>query len=153
MKHQQYDDHILESAWREVEAEFQVSGFISPAPGFGSRFRARLEMQRVAREQKQAWLVVAINLVIALGFLILIGIQFFPALPTFDNFISFLVKLFSQSIIFIKMIWTILETFLRTMPGLIPSSWWVNAVVSIVVLLILWVSLIRQFVQKQGAMA
>ena len=130
MKHQQFDDRIFESAWREVEAEFQVSGLVSPAPGFGSRFRARLEMQRVAREQKQAWFVVGVNLVIALGFLILIGIQFVPSIPTYGNFVSFWVRLFSQAIIFIKMIWTILETFLRTMPGLIPSSWWVNAAVS-----------------------
>jgi hypothetical protein len=150
MKHQQFDDQILESAWREVEAEFQVSGFVSPAPGFGSRFRARLEMQRVAREQKQAWFVVSVNLVIALGFLILIGIQFVPTLPTYGSFVSFWVKLISQSIIFIKMIWTILETFIRTMPGLFPSSWWVNAIVSNVVLLILWVSLMRQYVRRQG---
>lgn len=153
MKHQQFSDQILETAWQEIENEFRVSGFVTPAPGFGDRFRSRLEMQRVAREHKQAWLVVAINLVIALGFLLLIGIQFIPTLPNYNNLISFWVKLFSQSIIFIKMIWTILETFFRTMPGLIPSSWWVNAVVSSAVLFILWISLMRQYVQKQGVMA
>jgi hypothetical protein len=153
MKHQQFDVQILESAWREVEAEFQVSGFVSPAPGFGSRFRARLEMQRIAREQKQAWLIVAINLVIALGFLILVGIQFAPSMPTYDTFISFCVELFSHSIIFIKMLWTILETFIRTVPGLIPQSWWVNAIALSVVLLVLWGSLMRRYVQKQGVMA
>jgi len=153
MEHQQFDDQILESAWREVEAEFQVSGFVSPVPGFGSRFRARLEMQRIAREQKQAWLIVAINLVIALGSLILIGIQFVPTLPTYDTFISFCVELFSKSIIFIKMFWTILETFVRTVPGLVPQSWWVNAIALSVVLLVFWGSLMRHYVQKQGVMA
>jgi hypothetical protein len=153
MKHQQFDDQILESAWREVEAEFQVSGFVSPVPGFGSRFRARLEMQRIAREQKQAWLIVAINLVIALGFLILIGIQFVPTMPTFDTFLSFCIGLFSKSIIFINMLWTILETFIRTLTGLIPPSWWTNAIASSIVLLILWASLFRHYVQKQGVMA
>ena len=153
MKHQQFNEQILESAWREVETEFQASGFISPTSGFGSRFRARLEMQRVAREQKQAWLVVAINLVIALGFLILIGLQFVPTLPTYGNFVSFWVKLFSQSVVYIKMIWTILETFFRTISGLIPLSWWGNALVSVAVLLVLWVSLMRHYVQKQGVTA
>jgi hypothetical protein len=150
MKHQQFNDQTLESTWREVEAEFQASGYVSPAPGFGSRFRARLEMQRIAREQKQAWLIVAINLVIALGFLILIGIQFMPSLPSFDGFFSFWVKLFSQSVIFINMIGTIIETFIRTIPGLIPSTWLINAFVSIGLLLLLWLSLMRQYVQKQG---
>ncbi|MGD8457828.1 MAG: hypothetical protein PVF83_15705 [Anaerolineales bacterium] len=153
MKHQQFSEQVLESAWQEVEIELKLSGFVSPAPGFGARFRSRLEMQRVAREQKQAWLVVAINLVIALGFLILIGIQFVPTLPTNNNFISFWVELFSKSIIFIKMIWTILETFIRTIPSLIPSSWWMNAAITSAVLFILWISLMRQHVQKQGVMA
>jgi len=152
MKHRQFNDGLLESAWREVKDEFQASGFISPAPGFGTRFRARLEIQRIADEQKQAWLIVAINIVIALGFLVLIGLQFIPSLPSSGSFLSFWVEMFSNVVIFLKMIGTIFETLFRTLPGLIPPSWWLNVFISIGVLLLLWVSLMRQFVQKQGVM-
>jgi amino acid transporter len=152
MKHQHIDEKILESAMHEVEMEFRVSGMVAPPPGFLRRWQARLDQQRIASENKQAWIFVAIIVVIALGFLSLIGLRVVPELPSYGSFLSFGVNLFTQIVIFFKMVGTIIETLFRTLMGLVPPTSWINVIVSLGVLLLLWVGLMRQYVQKQGVM-
>jgi hypothetical protein len=152
MKHQQFDEQILESAWQEVEIEFRVSEMVTPAPGFVNRWQTRLDQRRIKAENKQAWVIVGINVVIALGFFTLIGMRLVPTMPSYASFLSFWVDLFAQTVIFFKMAGTIIETLFRTLPGLIPPTWWTNAIMSTGVLLLLWISLMRQYVQKQGVM-
>ena len=152
MKHQHIDEKLLDSAIHEVEMEFRVSGMVGPMPGFLSRWQTRLIQQRIRLENRQAWIFVAIIVVIMLGFFALIGINFMPDLPTYNNLLSLLINLFTKLLIFIKMFGTIIETLFRTLSGLIPPIGWINAIVSTGVLLLLWIGLMRQFVHKQGVL-
>jgi hypothetical protein len=152
MKHQHIDEQLLETVMQEVEMEFQLAGLVSPRPGFLQRWQTRLDQQRIASEKKQVWMFMAIFGIIALGFFTLIGLRFVPVWHSNGSFLSFWINLFTQVVIFFKTIGTIIETLLRTLPGLVPPSWWVNVIVSAVVLLLLWVVLMRQFVQKQGVL-
>ena len=152
MKHQHIDEQLYESAMHEVEMEFRVSGMVAPPPGFLQRWQIRLDKHLIATGRRQARIFVAIIAVIILGFFTLIGLRFVPALPSYGSFLSFWVNVYTQLMIFIKMGETIFETLFRTLPGLVPADWWINAIVSTGMLLLLWAGLMRQFVQKQGVL-
>ena len=71
-----FEDIMLETAWSEVETTFRAAGEVAPLPGFTSRWMERLELARQREERMQAAALIIGNLVIAIGFLILIGLQF-----------------------------------------------------------------------------
>lgn len=149
MSQPQFDDKRLDDAWGEVEHVFRLSGMATPAPGFVNRWQARLVIERQKEERKQAGLMIAAILIIAFGFILLIGLQILPNLGTNESLLTIWVEMASRMIVYIKMVGASVGTLSRTLPGVIPTSWVVGGSAMMFFLVALWVSLVRR-IQKQG---
>jgi len=150
MKAQHFDDRLLNSAWQEVEVQFRSSGMEEPLPGFVSRWKERLAYTRLQEQRRQAWTFVGINAVAAIALLVIIAILRLPAISEPSEFFVGLVEIISQVFVFVKMVFSVVGSLIRTLPGVVPSSWWTSMVVSMTGLILLWYSMIRQIVQRQG---
>lgn len=151
MKLPHFENDLHESAWQELAFEFKSAGMAGPESGFTNRWQRRLAKHHEAVARRQAWVVFSANVVIALGFLTLMGLRIVPGLPGPNQFITIWVELFAQIVIFIKMSVGLLDTLTRTLPGVVPVRWWLSIFGSFGMLILFWVSMIRQQVQEQGA--
>ena len=150
MKAQHFDERLLNSAWQEVEVQFRSAGMAEPAPGFINRWKDRLAYTRLQEQRRQAWIFVAINTVAALALLFLIGVLRLPEISEPSEFLVGLIEIASQLFVFFKMVASVLGSLIRTLPGVVPLSWWTSFIVSMGGLTLLWYSMIRQIVQRQG---
>ena len=150
MNQPQFEDKRLEDAWNEVEHSFRLAGMMSPAPGFVNRWQARLVIERQKEERRQAGLMIAAILIIAFGFILLIGLQILPNLDADINLVTVWVEMVSRIVIFFQMVGSAIGTLYRTIPGLIPASWFIGGFTFMGIVMVLWVSMVRQHIQKQG---
>ena len=144
-----FEDKMLELAWGKVENSFRSAGMIDPLPGFTNRWMARLEVARQKEERKQAWALIFANLVIAVGFVLLIGIQYVPSVSS-GGLVSVLVEIVSRVVLFFQMVTGLMSALLRTLPGLVPTSWWVGGIGMVGLAVALWVSMVRRHIRGQG---
>ena len=144
-----FEDILLETAWKEVESTFHAAGKVAPLPGFSARWMERLELARQREERMQATALIIGNLVIAVGFIILIGLQFVPAVST-GGVVELWVDLLSKLVITVRMAAGLAETFIRTLPGLIPTSWLISGLVLAGILIATWASVARRHIVRQG---
>jgi hypothetical protein len=147
---QHFEDKMLEMAWGEVENTFRGAGMIAPLPGFTNRWMERLAVERVKEERRQAWALVLTNLVIAVGFLILIGIQYLPSVSNGGGLVALWVEIVSRGVVLIKMAVGLVSTLLRTLPGLVPTSWWISGTALMGLVVVIWVSMVRRHMRDQG---
>jgi hypothetical protein len=150
MKAQHFDERLLNSAWQEVEVQFRSSDMVEPAPGFVNRWKDRLAYTRKLEQRRQAWIFVAINAVAALALLSIIGLLRLPAISEPSEFFVGVVEILSRVFINTKMVFSVLGSLIRTLPGIVPASWWTSFMVSMGGLTLLWYSMIRQIVQQPG---
>jgi hypothetical protein len=150
MNQAQYNEKQLESAWEDLEQAFKASGMVEPAPGFVGRWNERLLLEKQREDRRQAWMLVIMNLVIALGFLGLISIQIVPSLTEGSSLLDIWVDMLSKLIVNLKMVGGMFGTLRRTLPGLIPSSWVMPGVTALGILVVLWASMVRQHIRNQG---
>jgi hypothetical protein len=150
MNQAQFEDKRLDDAWNEIEHVFRLSGMVSPAPGFVNRWQTRLVVEHQKEERRQAGLMIAAILIIAFGFILLIGLQILPNLGPNDSLLNIWVEVISRVIVFYKMIGAAVGTLSRTLPGLIPTSWLVGGLTFMGIVVVLWVSMVRQYIQNQG---
>jgi len=145
-----FEDILLENAWQEVEATFRASGQVTPLPGFTSRWMERLELARQREERLQATALIISNLVIAMGFLILIGLQFVPSVSS-GGLVDLWVELLSKFVITVKMVAGVAGTFIRTLPGLVPTSWLLGGITLMGIMVAMWYSMARRHIpNRQG---
>lgn len=144
-----FEDIILETAWQEVETTFRSAGEVAPLPGFTARWMARLELERQREERLQATALIIGNLVIAFGFILLIGLQFIPSVSS-GGLINLWIDLLSRVVITVKMVAGILGTFFRTIPALVPTSWLVSGFTLMAIIVAVWISMVRRHIGRQG---
>jgi hypothetical protein len=152
MNQAQFSETKIEKAWLDVEHAFKSSGMVEPAPGFIGRWNERLLLERQREDRKQAWTLVIMNVVIALGFLGLISIQIVPSLTAGSSLLDIWVDMVSKLIITLKMAAGVLGTIRRTLPGVIPASWLMPGLTGLGILVVLWASMVRQHIQNQGVL-
>ena len=145
-----FEDIMLETAWLEVETTFRAAGQVAPLPGFTSRFMERLELARQREERLQATALIISNLVIALGFIILISLQFVPSISS-GGLLELWIDLITRLVVAVKMVSGVLSTFFRTIPALVPTSWLVSGFTLMGIMIVLWVSMARRHIQAKGA--
>ena len=145
-----FEDIMLETAWTEVETTFRAAGQVAPLPGFTSRFMERLELARQREEKLQATALIISNLVIALGFIILISLQFVPSISS-GGLLDLWVDLITRLVVSVKMVSGVLTTFFRTIPALVPTSWLVSGFTLMGIVVVLWVSMVRRHIHVKGA--
>ena len=145
-----FEDKKVEIAWGAVENTFRSAGMITPLPGFTGRWMERLEVERAKEERKQAWALVLTNLVIAIGFIILIGIQYVPSISYGGGVVSLWVEMVSRIALFLRMAGGLVSTLMRTLPGLVPTSWYYSGTALMGLVVVLWVSMVRRHLGHQG---
>ncbi len=146
----QFDERLLETTWQEIEFEIKKSGQIGPLPGFSNRWKVRLKEQHKIEQRRQAWIFVGINVVAAFIILSIIGVLNFPKLSNSSGFFVDVIGLLSKMVVYIQMISSVLSSLLRTIPGLVPSAWWMSIIVSFIALVVYWSTTIKNVVGKQG---
>jgi len=151
MNQAQFNEHQIEQAWKEVEHAFKSSGMVGPTSGFVDRWNERLLLEEQRADRRQAWTLVVMNVVIALGFLGLISIQVVPSLTEGSSLLDIWVDMVSKLIVTLKMFTGVFGTLQRTLPRVIPTSWVMPGLTGLGILVVLWVSMMRQHIQNQGA--
>lgn len=150
MKAQLFDEKMLDTAWLEIEHTLTSTSMAEPAPGFVNRFKHQLMLQRQAEQRRQAWIFVAINTVAAFMLLGLIALLYLPGLSGPSDLLIGIARVFSSLVVSIKMIGGLIVSIARTLPGIVPISWWMGIMTSLSLLSLVWLSMVRQVFQKQG---
>lgn len=150
MRLRHFDEHSLDDAWQHVLREIEQAGIAEPQPGFTARWQTRLAAQRKAEQRRQAWIILGINIIVILSILsLLVGFS----CPIWSNpsemFVSWVGGL-SRLVISINMVGGVIASLVRTLPGLIPFSWWVVIAVSSVIVFLVWFVTFRQYALRQG---
>jgi uncharacterized membrane protein len=65
----------IESAWKELDFQFQNSSQVAPAPGFTLRFQSRLVEYQSSQQLRRSWLAIAATAFIAVILLVLLVSQ------------------------------------------------------------------------------
>ncbi|KAA3647906.1 MAG: hypothetical protein DWQ07_02660 [Chloroflexi bacterium] len=150
------DDNLpeeLQAAWEQVVADIQLAGMAAPAPGFSDRFRVRVAEQRAREERRQAWWFLGINLFLASLVLLVLGLRIVPTLPAPSALLVSWVGTFTQIITWFEVLISVGGSLLKTLPGLVPPSWWASILAASIGLAILWIATLRQYTLPQGAQA
>lgn len=150
MKAQQYSERSLETAWREIELEIIACGMMEPKNGFPQRFKQRLSSQREAEQRRQAWIFIGINVISAISLLVMIAVFYMPSLTGPSDLLIKIAGLFSRFTLHVQMISGCIFSLARTLPNIVPVSWWASILICLSVLSILWFSLMRPAFQKPG---
>ncbi|MEJ2487087.1 MAG: hypothetical protein P8Y68_15275, partial [Anaerolineales bacterium] len=88
--------------------------------------------------------------VISVGFIILIGIQYIPSISTGGGPVALWVEIVSRVVLLLRMAVGLVSTLLRTLPGLVPVSWWISGTAVMGFVVVLWVSMVRRHLRNQG---
>lgn len=146
----QYDERHIESGWQQVENTFRTAGMVKPAPGFVTRFQTRLAEQRVQDERKQAWRVLVVYATIALVLLSTMGYLWTQTINEPSDLILLWVGLVSKIWVYIKMFVSIFLSLGRTLPNLVPLSWWTTIVSFVGGTVLFWGLTVREYLSLDG---
>lgn len=142
----------LEIAWREVNDRFERSVTLAPEPGFVGRWEVRLEADLAKRHRRQSWVIIGLNVFMAVILFILLAAQVFPILQSPSSLIIQATQGLGDLLSFVNIIEKVFASLFRVLPGIIPFTWWVAILASFGGLLALWIATIKQFALKQGVL-
>ncbi|MGE5221874.1 MAG: hypothetical protein ACM3PY_05530 [Omnitrophica WOR_2 bacterium] len=128
----------LEKSWNEVAGLFKSTISIAPAPGFGTRWQARLAEERRKRQQRQVWTVLALTCGSATILFWVLFYQLFSLLRTPDELLYLVVYRLSAIFIYAETTEDILRSFLAPFISAIPLPAWIGLIGLISLLSVLW---------------
>ena len=133
----------LEDAWMNVFDLFAEIPDVGPAPGFLNRWQTTLETDRaaakVSRQRWQSWIVLVLMGNGAALALLLMGLQIFRTYGSFTDLILSWVCGAATFVMIGNGFQNVLWTLFRTIPGLIPTTWWVGIAITLSVSTLLWI--------------
>lgn len=148
MKVTQYPDKKLEKVWEEIERELVNSPVVAPKAGFTDRFQARLLADKIAKERKQAWIVLTIDVVILLILFSLMGVALAPRLEQVNGLLDIWVNFISGVVIWGNAFSSAFSSFGRALFSILPNSWLLSIGGAIVLSTYVWGTLMRSYVRK-----
>lgn len=151
MSQLQFNDPSLENAWDQVQSKIKNSGLVSPAPGFSERWRDYIKIRESQKERKQALIYAGINLSVALSLFILIVGRILPAIKEPSDVIVAWSILVKQVLFYFNMITSVGNSLLKTLPAIMPFTWWIVIIFSFGTMYLYWYSLLSNQFQKSGA--
>jgi len=134
----------LYHAWKEVEFELRESPQITPVVGFTQRWQERVAAEQIRRYRKQAFWSLAFYLAGAIGLLVLLILIL---LPVFLSPAPLLLAVAYQVSVWFSTISLVMEfinTFLRTLFGVVPITLWAGISLAVCSLIVLWFFAFRQ---------
>ena len=138
----------LEDAWLDVANLFETVPEVDPAPGFVNRWQSVLEADRAAarqtRQRWQSWIMLILVANGALITLVLLGIQVFRTYTSLTDFLLSWVYRLAVMFTLANGLQNVFSTLLRTIPALIPASWWATAAILLGISTLIWVVSMRK---------
>lgn len=131
-------------ALREVEHTLRSEEVLSPAPGFASRWQARLIAERRRSQRRQTFVAMCFSLG---GGMMLLSLLLIGIVPLVTNPYAVLWSAFSQaaqSYALLTGMGEALATLTRIMFGIIPPTMWVAILVALGSLFALWIILLQR---------
>ena len=144
---QQLQDHLqscqacrlLSVALRDVDRELHSAPVLTPAPGFVTRWQARLKAERLQLHRRQTFIVMFLSIGGAMFLVALLGLVLFPVLRSpWPVLLAFLYEL-TSTFTFASVIGEALITVLRAVFEVIPATQWAAIWVALAGLGALWV--------------
>ena len=133
----------IEDAWLDVVSLFAEVPEVEPAPGFVNRWQANLEAERAAakamRQRWQSWIVLVLIANGAALALILTGVQLFRTYTSLSDFVLSWVYRAATLMVVANGFQNAFMTLIRTIPGLIPTAWWIGIALTLSVSTLLWI--------------
>ncbi len=129
----------LAAAWQAVEQEIAHTPQAAPAPGFTTRWQARLAEKRAQRQRRIAWWVIALSLLGALGFFLLPNWQRITSLSLSQLLVS---GLYSLTLLFARIdsAEVLFRLFLREVNPVIPIAVVSSFATILSVLSLIWIA-------------
>lgn len=144
---QQLQDHLqscqacslLSVALREVDRELRTAPALIPAPGFVSRWQARLEVERLKLHRRQTFIVMFLSIGGANFLLALLALAIIPVLRSpWPVFLAYLYEL-ASTFTFASVMGEALITVMKAVFDIIPATQWAAIWVALAGLGVLWV--------------
>jgi hypothetical protein len=136
---------MLTSAWEQVQIGFQTSHMVSPQPGFVARWQERQALHQEEAHRRQTIIAISVSAGVAALCLTLLLLYAIPSLPPLTELIVRWVESISNVFTLVRGINIVGEALLRTLPGVVPTSWWINISVGLCALVMLWIAAYRNF--------
>lgn len=133
----------LQSAWGQVDALFQAAPTSEPAPGFATRWQARLTHQRAlqahSRYRWQSWitLILIANAVSLLA--VVLGLQFVNTFQSLTEVLLVAVYRLTSFITVVNVFQNLLAILIRTLPGLLPPVGWASVAAIMITGSVIWI--------------
>lgn len=140
----------LLTAWKDVRREVRTMGMVSPPAGFASRWQGRWAAEKARLQRRQAWALLGLYWTAAAALFVLFVLQVLPILPSPTEWVvKWLVEV-TGLLRFSRAILGVSSALVRTLPGVIPGSWWTSAMSSLVALVVLWLAAFRRYALQEG---
>ncbi len=115
---------MLSEALRDVDRELRTASVLSPAPGFVSRWQARLEADRLRLYRRQTFFIMILSIGGAMFLLTWLAIVLYPLIQSPKPVLLAVVYELTSTLTFATAIGEALMTVLRTVVGVIPPTQW-----------------------------
>jgi hypothetical protein len=129
----------LDRSWSEVRQLFQKTGPAAPAPGFASRWQARLAKERQKQQRRQAWWMLGITGSITFLLMLLLGAHALDFFQSPEQLLMFVVYRLASLYYLWQASFDTLPEVLRPFIGVLPLALWIGALGSVSVLGVLWI--------------
>ena len=144
------NEELNEETVHQVEEMMKSSKVVGPRIGFTTRWVKRYRRENVKLLRRQAAIFVIINTVIAFSLLGIIAWIYFDGVSSFGGAVSKLVSQMSSVWADVRVFFNVFETVIKTIPGIIPSSWWIAILSSIGIVLLTWVARVKKSFSMTG---
>jgi len=135
--------NTLQDAWLDIANLFADTPEVEPEPGFVSRWQANLEADKAAtrsmRQRWQSWILLVLIANGATLALVLMGVQLFRTYDSVTDLILSWVYRAAAAMVVANGFQNAFLTLFRTIPNLIPTSWWIGIAITLSVSTLLWI--------------
>jgi hypothetical protein len=129
----------LALSWRAVELDLKAAPMAAPAPGFTSRWEARLMAERKRLERRQSLAILGFSVA---GAVLLLGSLLLLAWPWLQSpsvvLWGWLYRLLTLTSV-VSTVGDILATMFQSVTGLVSPGWWILIAGLVCELAVLWV--------------
>lgn len=138
----------LEDAWLDVASLFAEVPEVEPAPGFVNRWQTTLATEkaaaRVMRQRWQSWILLVVIANAAAVTLLLMGIELFQTYASVTDWVLSWVYKAATAMVLANGFGNAFVTIVRTIPQLIPTSWWVAIVITLSASTMVWIASMKK---------
>jgi hypothetical protein len=143
---------MLATGLQEVEHRLSRAAMVSPAPGFATRWQARLSEERLRRNKRHALYFLALSLGGAIVLLGMLAALFWPLLQSPYPLLLAIALRLGSTLALVGEVATIGTTVLITFARVIPPSLGFAALVAMFSLLAVWIVALRKIaIQHRSA--